>query len=311
MRSYNIIVSPYQKNTVDTKFYFKQNDYGIPVSITVEDYDTSGTTAKIVFRRADEVTREYNIVKSSDGTYKYNLSADEIYYPGKVFVDLKFYKDGVRESTASFIYHVIADKVGETFASGDYSDSIARAIESCNQAIANIQEQANQAIEDVENALLAELNVYDGYDKTTIGFAADARQLNENVANSYAAKVKEKIDTNTNLINALNNNLTPQLIDISNGDYGTVEYNGSYKSANIVCIQVDISNITVSTLGWRNIGKISLGNRPSNGVSCSCFEIVTTEPYTVNIDFVGNINMYFNTPVSGKRVRIAGAYIVL
>ena len=212
MRSYNIIVSPYQKNTVDTQFYFKQNDYGIPISITVEDYDTSGTTAKIVFRRADEVTREYNIVKSSDGTYKYNLSADEIYYPGKVFVDLKFYKDGVRESTASFIYHVITDKVGETFASGDYSDSIARAIESCNQAIANIQEQANQAIEDVENALLAELNVYDGYDKTTIGFAADARQLNENVANSYAAKVKEKIDTNTDSINAVNNNLNDMFL---------------------------------------------------------------------------------------------------
>lgn len=219
MRSYNVIVSPYQKNTVDTQFYFKQNDYGIPISITVEDYDTSGTTAKIVFRRADEVTREYNIVKSSDGTYKYNLSADEIYYPGKVFVDLKFYKDGVRESTASFIYHVITDKVGETFASGDYSDSIARAIESYNQAIANIQEQANQAIEDVENALLAELNIYDGYDKTTIGFAADARQLNENVVNSFASKVKEKIDSNTNLINALNNNLTAKIAmnDFVNG----------------------------------------------------------------------------------------------
>lgn len=205
---YNILVSPYQKNTVDTQLYFKQNDYGITLSITVEDYDTSGTTAKIVFRRSDGVVREYNIEQSADGTYKYNLSADEIYSPGKVIVDLKFYKQGVRESTASFIYNVISDKVGETFASGDYSDSIARAIESCNQAIANIQEQANQAIEDVENALLAELNVYDGYDKTTIGFAADARQLNENVANSYAAKVKEKIDTNTNLINALNNNLT-------------------------------------------------------------------------------------------------------
>lgn len=84
MRSYNIIVSPYQKNTVDTQFYFKQNDYGIPVSINVEDYDTSGTTAKIVFRRADEVIREYNITKSSDGTYEYKLSADELYSVGKV-----------------------------------------------------------------------------------------------------------------------------------------------------------------------------------------------------------------------------------
>lgn len=113
------------------------------------------------------------------------------------------------------------------------------------------------------------------------------------------------------MLNRLINNLTPQLIDISNGDYGTIEYNGSYKVANIVCIQVDITNINVSTLGWRNIGKISLGNYPSNGVSCSCFEIVTTESYSVNIDFVGNINIYFNSVASGKRVRIAGSYIIL
>lgn len=137
--------------------------------------------------------------------------------------------------------------------------------------------------------------VVNSFNVTEDGFVADARTVK--VLNDG--------------LNDVNNNLTPQLIDISNGDYGTVEYNGSYKSTNIVCIQVDISNITVSTLGWRNIGKISLGNRPSNGVSCSCFEIVTTEQYTVNIDFVGNINMYFNSPVSGKRVRIAGAYIIL
>lgn len=213
MRSYNVIVSPYQKNTVDTQFYFKQNDYGIPVIITVEDYDTSGTTAKIVFRRSDGATREYNITKSSDGTYEYKLSADELYSVGKVVVDLKFYKNNVRESTASFIIYVMQDKVGQIFDSADYSDSISRAIERCDQAVANIQVQANKAIDDVENALLEELNIYDGYDKTTVGFAADARQLNENVVNSFASKVKEKIDTNTTLINALNNNL--QLIDFT------------------------------------------------------------------------------------------------
>ncbi|SHN04117.1 Domain of unknown function [Anaerosporobacter mobilis DSM 15930] len=207
MRSYNIIVSPYQKNTVDTQFYFKQNDYGIPISITVEDYETSGTTAKIVFRLNDGAIREYNITQSGDGTYKYNLSADELCSVGKVIVDLKFYKNNARESTASFIIYVMRDKVGQIFDSADYSDSISRAIERCDQAVANIQAQANKAIEDVENALLAELNIYDGYDKTTVGFAADARQLNENVVNSFASKVKEKIDSNTNLINALNNNL--------------------------------------------------------------------------------------------------------
>lgn len=224
MRSYNIIVSPYQKNTVDSQFYFKQNDFGIPISITVEDYDTNGTTASIVFRRHDGVIREYNITQSSDGTYKYNLSADELRIVGKVIVDIKFYANNVRESTASFIYYVISDKISQIFESGDYSDSISKAIARCDQAITNIQEQANQAIQDVENALLAELNIYDGTDKTEVGYAADARQLNENVPGSFAESVKNRIGLLANLttstkgnivaaVNELNNNL--QLIDFT------------------------------------------------------------------------------------------------
>lgn len=214
---YNVTVSPYQKNTVDTQLYFKQNDYGIALSIAVEDYDTSGTTAKIVFRRSDGVIREYNIVQSADGTYKYSLSADEIYSEGKVVVDLKFYKDGVRESTASFIYYVIADKTGETFASGSYSDSIAKAIEDCNNAITNIQAQANQAIADVESALLAELNIYDGYDKDTVGYASDARQLNESVPGTYAEMIKKRIGTLTSLSTTEKANLVGAVNELKDG----------------------------------------------------------------------------------------------
>lgn len=216
MRSYNVIVSPYQKNTVDTQFYFKQNDYGIPVIITVEDYDTSGTTAKIVFRRSDGTTREYNITKSSDGTYEYKLSADELYSVGKVVVDLKFYKNNFRESTASFIIYVLQDKLGQIFDSADYSDSISRAIERCDQAVANIQAQANRAIKDVENALLAELNIYNKTDMASVGYAADARQINENVPGSFAESVKNRIGLLSTLTTSAKSNIVSALNEVNN-----------------------------------------------------------------------------------------------
>lgn len=190
---YQIIVSPYQKNIVNTGLEFKQQDYGAALVISVDGYDTTDTTAKIVFRRSDAVIREYNISKQDDGTYKYVLSADETYSVGRVVVDLKFYKTGVRESTASFTFTVTPDKVGTTFASGTYSESIAQAVAQCTQAIDTMQSECNAAIAEVESALLAELNIYNGYDKTTSGYAADARQLNESVTGSYAEIVKNRI----------------------------------------------------------------------------------------------------------------------
>lgn len=229
---YQIIVSPYQKNIVNTGLEFKQQDYGAALVISVDGYDTTDTTAKIVFRRSDAVIREYNISKQDDGTYKYVLSADETYSVGRVAVDLKFYKTGVRESTASFTFTVTPDKVGTTFESGTYSESIAQAVAQCTQAIDTMQSECNAAIAEVESALLDELNIYNGYDKTTAGYAADARQLNESVAGSYAEMIKNRIGVLANLTttaktsavaainelksanDTLNNNLVSRTYDI-------------------------------------------------------------------------------------------------
>lgn len=138
---YGIIVSPYQRNIVDTHLAFKQQDHGQVLCITVDNYDTTDMTAKIVFRRCDGVNREYDITQI-DGVYRYTLSADDTYSAGKVVVDLKFYKAGVRESTASFIYEVIADETAEHFGSGDYSDSLQQVLEQCQDIIEQFQ-QAN------------------------------------------------------------------------------------------------------------------------------------------------------------------------
>ena len=137
---YNITVSPYQKNIVDTQYHFKQQDYGAKLKIFVEDYNTSNTTCRIVFRRSDGVVRQYTITQPQlDGSYIYDLSADETYSVGKCIVDLKFYDVNKRESTASFIYYVDKDEMGQHFESGDYFDAITEVVGRVETAIDNCE----------------------------------------------------------------------------------------------------------------------------------------------------------------------------
>ena len=189
---YNVTVSPYQKNVVDTQYHFKQQDYGAVLKIFVEDFDTANTTCRIIFRRADGVIRQYTIdSKQSDGSYEYALSADDTYAVGKCVVDLKFYDENKRESTASFIYYVDRDSVGQHFESGDYFDAIGDAIGKVEKAVDN----CNKVTEEVEAKL--ELGEYDP-DKWYTGSGVPSNDLGKDgdlYLDITTSNIYEKVQT--------------------------------------------------------------------------------------------------------------------
>lgn len=159
---YNILLSPYQRNILDTQQHIKQQDYGATFKMTVEDYDTTNVTCKIVFRRADGIVRQYTLNRQADGTFEYNLSADETYAVGKCIVDLKLYDINKRESTASFIYYVDKDEMGQHFESGDYFDSITEVIGRVEVAIDECEAITNEVEGKLANG------EFDGFSSTIV-----------------------------------------------------------------------------------------------------------------------------------------------
>lgn len=203
---YPILVNVKIKSVIQTHYELKQQDYGQKIIVTAEDYDINGTTARLFINKNDGTVDERIMTKEND-SYTYILDSDDTSCPGKTVFDVKYYKQGVRDSSASFIFNIIPDRLGKLNESENFSDSIIQAIERCDNAIARIQTQANQAIQDVENALLTELNIYNGYDKTTAGYAADVRQLNESIVGTYAEMIKERIGNLSSLSTAAKSSL--------------------------------------------------------------------------------------------------------
>ena len=122
---YHVQVSMNQSSTVLTGLVFKQGDFGFQIEIEVLDFDVTGTTPQIVFRKSQGAV-ESTTISVSGNKYTYTLVGNELDVPGVGICDLKLKNTTTqRISTASFQYEVIADTLdGLNEHANSYSDTI-------------------------------------------------------------------------------------------------------------------------------------------------------------------------------------------
>ena len=149
---YKIKLNMSQAHIVDSGIVFKQGDFGIQIEIEVEDFDVTGVTPQIVFRKSIGAV-ESTSVSVSGNKFTYNLRGTEIDTPGYGICDLKL-KNGTsqRISTASFRYFVEADTMdGLNQQANSYSDTIAQIISQYENDAEMIKDDLEVRIEQVES----------------------------------------------------------------------------------------------------------------------------------------------------------------
>ena len=124
-QKYHVQVSMNQAAIVKTGLVWKQGDFGFQVEIEVLDFDTSGTTPQIVFRKSAGAV-ESGDVSVVGNVYTYTFKGTELDVPGFGVCDLKLKNSTTqRISTASFMYDCIADTLdGLNEHANSYSDTI-------------------------------------------------------------------------------------------------------------------------------------------------------------------------------------------
>jgi hypothetical protein len=124
-QKYHVQVSMNQAAIVKTGLAWKQGDFGFQVEIEVLDFDTSGTTPQIVFRKSAGAV-ESTDVSVVGNVYTYTFKGTELDVPGFGVCDLKLKNSTTqRISTASFMYECIADTLdGLNEHANSYSDTI-------------------------------------------------------------------------------------------------------------------------------------------------------------------------------------------
>ena len=122
---YKIQVSMNQAHIVDSGLVFKQGDFGFQIQIEVLDFDTTGVTPQIVFRKTSGAV-ESTTVTQSGNVFTYTIKGTELDIPGQGICDLKLKNSTTqRISTASFKYMVEADTLdGLNEHANSYSDTI-------------------------------------------------------------------------------------------------------------------------------------------------------------------------------------------
>lgn len=129
-QEYKIQVSMSQSHIVDSGFVFKQGDFGFNVTIEVLDFDTTGATPKIIWRKSQGAV-EGNSFTRAGNIFTYTMQGTELDTPGPGVCDLKLYDSTTKRiSTASFKYMVEADTMdGLNDEAHSYSDTIAQIAE--------------------------------------------------------------------------------------------------------------------------------------------------------------------------------------
>ncbi len=124
-QEYKIQVSMSQSHIVDSGFVFKQGDFGFSVTIEVLDFDTTGATPKIIWRKSQGAV-EGNSFTRAGNIFTYTMQGTELDTPGPGVCDLKLYDSTTKRiSTASFKYMVEADTMdGLNERANSYSDTI-------------------------------------------------------------------------------------------------------------------------------------------------------------------------------------------
>lgn len=124
-QTYHVQLSMNQSATVRTGLVFKQGDFGFDIAIEIKDFDNTGTTPQIVFRKSQGAVESTDITVSNN-TYTYTIKGNELDVPGVGICDIKLKNTTTqRISTASFEYEVIADTLdGLNEHANSYSDTI-------------------------------------------------------------------------------------------------------------------------------------------------------------------------------------------
>lgn len=143
-QKYQVKVSMKQAAIVETGIVLKQGDFGMQLEIEVLDFDATGTTPQIVFRKAMGAVESTTITVSGN-KYTYTFVGTELDTPGKCFCDLKLKNSTTqRISTASFMFKVVADTLdGLAEESSSYSDTIAQIVGGFDGDIADSKSAAN------------------------------------------------------------------------------------------------------------------------------------------------------------------------
>ena len=129
-QNYQVKVSMNQAAVVKSGLVLKQGDFGMTLQIEVLDFNVSGTTPQIIFRKPMGAV-ESTSVTNSGNVYTYTFRGTELDTPGKVICDLKLKNSTTqRISSASFSFEVVADTMdGLEEESSSYSDTIAQIAE--------------------------------------------------------------------------------------------------------------------------------------------------------------------------------------
>lgn len=126
---YHVQVSMNQSSTVHTGLVFKQGDFGFQIEIEVLDFNVTGVTPQIVFRKSSGAV-EATTITVSGNKFTYTMRGTELDTPGPAICDLKLKNSTTqRISTASFRYFVEADTMdGLNQEATSYSDTIAQIV---------------------------------------------------------------------------------------------------------------------------------------------------------------------------------------
>lgn len=129
-REINIRLNANREKAVTTGYKFVSGDKGIIFKIAVDGIDTTGTTAKIVFKRCNGTSVEANVT-GKDNVYTYKTLGNEFEVVGLVLADVKFYENANRISTCTFTFEVASDTMdGIGAGTAGYSDTLERLTES-------------------------------------------------------------------------------------------------------------------------------------------------------------------------------------
>lgn len=159
-QKYQVKVSMKQAAIVETGIVLKQGDFGMQLEIEVLDFDATGTTPQIVFRKAMGAVESTTITVSGN-KYTYTFKGTELDTPGKCFCDLKLKNSTTqRISTASFSFKVVADTLdGLSEEASSYSDTIAQIAESFEKDLDVIRDTSsffNQQIVPAKTSLMTQ-----------------------------------------------------------------------------------------------------------------------------------------------------------
>jgi hypothetical protein len=144
-QTYKVQVSMNQAHIVESGFVWKQGDFGFNIEIEVLDFDTTGATPQIIFRKSTGAVEATEITRA-ENKFTYAIRGTELDTPGPCVCDLKLNDSTTkRVSTASFKYFVIPDTMdGLNQQASSYSDTIAQIVAGFDDKVDAVKETLNQ-----------------------------------------------------------------------------------------------------------------------------------------------------------------------